>query len=92
MDEKALLLALSRRLLERSRAEALDMGLALERGDHASIASTAHRLAGAAGAMGFEALGDVGRRLQRAAEARDALAVAEQLRTLGHELERLRDL
>ena len=89
MDPEARIRELARQLLERSRQDTRTMREAAAHGDLASIASLAHRMAGAAGAFGYADLDAGARRLQRAAEAQDTAGLPALLAAVESELERL---
>src|SRR5437763_5624348 len=70
---------LREKLLGRTRGDLETLHRALARGDFATIVQLAHRLAGAAGALGLEALSAAGRDLEREGERRDATGVQARL-------------
>ena len=79
---------LRERLLLRTREEVGAMRSALAAHDFALIVHHAHRLAGAAGALGLDALGAIGHALEGEAARADAEAVRRTLEALGRELDR----
>ena len=79
---------LRERLLLRTREDVVAMRSALAAHEFPVIVRKAHRLAGAAGALGFDALGAAGHALEREAATRDALGVEACLEALAGELDR----
>lgn len=61
----------------------------LEAGNHDEISRLAHRLKGAGGSYGFDAISDVGIALERAAFRRDREAIVLACEMLQHYLERV---
>lgn len=80
---------LRERLLLRTRQDAAAMRSALAAHEFPMIVQKAHRLAGAAGALGLDALGGLGRMLEGQAARADADAVRRTLGALGRELDRV---
>src|SRR4051794_2403163 len=80
--------ALREKLLARTRGDLETLHSALAAGDFLTIVQLAHRLGGAAGALGLEALSAAGRDLEREGERRDAASVQARLAQLAHELAR----
>lgn len=78
---------LRERLLLRTQDDVGAMQSALVAAEFATIVQKAHRLAGAAGALGFEALGAIGHALEREATAADSGAVRARLQALARELD-----
>jgi HPt (histidine-containing phosphotransfer) domain-containing protein len=78
--------ALRARLLQRTAADLESMRSAVEAGDLGSIVEKAHRLAGAAGALRFDALSAAGCALEREAARGDAPAVRAGLEALDRAL------
>src|SRR3954468_10427242 len=79
---------LREKLLARTRHDVEALRSALAAGDFATIVQLAHRLGGAAGALGLEALSNAGRELEREGERRDAARGKARLAQLAHELAR----
>jgi HPt (histidine-containing phosphotransfer) domain-containing protein len=52
---------------------------ALERGDFERLATLGHNLQGSGASFGFPAMSGLGKRIERAAEGKDAAGVAELL-------------
>ena len=79
---------LRERLLLRTREDLGAMRSALAAHEFASIVRKAHRLAGAAGALGLETLGATGHALEREATGADVNAVRLALEAVARELDR----
>src|SRR3954470_1170959 len=79
---------LREKLLARTRHDVEALRSALAAGDFATIVQLAHRLGGAAGALGLEALSNAGRELEREAERRDATGIQARLAQVAQELAR----
>jgi HPt (histidine-containing phosphotransfer) domain-containing protein len=79
---------LREKLLGRTHGDLEALHCALAAGDFPTIVHLAHRLAGAAGALGLEALSAAGRDLEREGERRDADSVKARLAHVAHELAR----
>ncbi len=75
--------------LANARREAQSMGLAVGTGDFRSIAASSHKLTGAGASFGFSPLSEESRRIELAAKACDAAAVARHLEALRVYLERV---
>jgi len=61
----------------------------LEAGDYEELAKLGHRLKGAGGSYGFDAITDIGSALERAATRRDHDAIVHASEMLRHYLERV---
>ncbi len=83
--------ALRRRLLERTEGDLRRMQAALAAGEFALIVQLGHRLAGAAGALGYAALAQAGKRLERAGERRDRSRIRAGLAAAAAVLQRAPD-
>jgi HPt (histidine-containing phosphotransfer) domain-containing protein len=79
---------LREKLLARTRADVRVLHRALETGDFPTIVRLAHRLAGAAGALGLDDLGTTGRELELEGARGDASAVRVRLGLLDEALSR----
>ena len=62
----------------------------LEAGNHEEISRLGHRLKGAGGSYGFDAISDIGIALERAAIRRDREAIVLATQTLQNYLERVK--
>ena len=60
------------RYLERRSADIEKLRVALDAGDFETIRTTGHNLYGSGATYGLEPISDLGRRIEAAAEARDA--------------------
>lgn len=78
---------LREKLLLRTRDDVGAMRSALVSHHFPLIVQKAHRLAGAAGALGLDALGDLGRALENEAAVGDASAVRTSLEALSRQLD-----
>jgi len=81
--------ALREKLLRRTHDDLQALRHALGTRDFPTIVRLAHRLTGAAGALGLESLSATGRELEREGERHDAVAVHERLGELSDELARV---
>src|SRR4051794_32150613 len=84
--------ALRQKLLARTRDDVSAMRSAAQSREFAVVVRLAHRLAGAAGALGFDALCDAAQALEAHGERRDATQVHARLDAVAAELERARAL
>ena len=73
---------LRRQLLERTGGDAQRMLAALGRSDWDTIAALAHRLRGAAGALGLDALAGHGAAIEAACREKDVMRVREGVERL----------
>jgi HPt (histidine-containing phosphotransfer) domain-containing protein len=80
--------ALCEKLLARTRDELASMRSALAERDFAALVQLAHRLGGAAGALGLAALADAAYALEKAGERGDLPGVTARFGLLERELER----
>ena len=79
---------LRQKLLARTREDVDAMRSAAHAGEFPTVERLAHRLAGAAGALGLDALCDAARALQLDGERNDAEQVQARLDAVAVELER----
>jgi len=79
---------LREKLLVRTREDVNAMRSAAQSQEFSIVVRLAHRLAGAAGALGFESLSEAARALQRDGERGDAPKVRARLEAVAMELER----
>ena len=83
---------LREKLLARTREDVKSMRSAAQAREFALVVRLAHRLTGAAGALGLDALCEAARALQHDGERRDAAQVHARLDAVASELERARGL
>src|SRR4051794_30567073 len=76
-------------LLARTREDVHAMRAAAQSRDFPIVVRLSHRLAGAAGALGLDALSHAARELQRDGERRDAPRVRARLDAVAAELDRV---
>ena len=79
---------LREKLLARTRDDLESMRAAAQRLEFPTVVRLAHRLTGAAGALGLDALYEAARALQQGGERRDAVLVNAHLDAVAAELER----
>lgn len=79
---------LREKLLVRTREDVMAMRSAAQARDFPTVVRLAHRLAGAAGALGLDALCAAAQALQRDGERGDAAKVRARLEAVAMELER----
>ena len=75
--------------LERRQQDLQDLRDALGKADFEKIGQLAHTLKGVGGGYGFDAITDISRQLQLAAESRSAAAIETQLAELVDYLQRV---
>ena len=75
--------------LENRRRDIKDITEALKCGDFQTAQTRGHIMKGAGGGYGFDAVTEIGRRIEEAAKAKDADRIAEVIRTLSDYLGRL---
>lgn len=77
------------RFLENRRKALTAMLGALEQGDYDTIRVLAHRMKGSGAGYGFDALGEMGKGIEQAAQERDAESLRERMEYLATYLERV---
>ena len=75
--------------LEKRVAEIATLREALARADLDAVRAIAHKIKGNAGGYGFDAMGDIGARLETVAKAGDAEAAASAVDELADHLQRI---
>jgi len=89
LPDDSLEVLLRRKLLTRTREDVDAMRSALQSAEFPLVVRLAHRLAGAAGALGLEALSHAARELQRVGERGEAPLVQARLEAVVAELDRV---
>ena len=85
-DEPGAIDSLLREFLASARISERDIKMAVEAGDMSAAAAAAHKLKGAALAVGAGSLGEAAARIETAARAGDRIVCAGTIATLGNEL------